>query len=65
MRGIVYLLAAVGVWIAANLLAQRIYPTYKSDEYHKRIAYRFVCIAMFFVVCAVLSGVWWLFTGKF
>jgi hypothetical protein len=64
MRGILYLLTAVAIWIVANLLAQRIYPTFQSDEYHKRIAYRFVCIAMFLVVCGVLAGVWWLFTGK-
>jgi hypothetical protein len=64
MRGILYLLATVGIWIAVNLLAQRTYPTYQSDEYHKRIACRFVCIVMFLVVCGVLSGVWWLFKGK-
>jgi hypothetical protein len=65
MRGIVYILAIAGVWILANLLAQRLYPTYQSDEYHKRIAYRVIYLAMFFVVCGVLAGVWWLFTGQF
>jgi hypothetical protein len=65
MKGILDILALVGVWILANLLTQRLYPTYQSDEYHKRIAYRAVCFAMFFVVCGVLAGVCWLSTRQF
>jgi hypothetical protein len=65
MRGVLYILSAVAVWIAANLSAQRLYPTFRSDDYGKRIAYRFVCLAMFFVVCGILALIWWAFTGRF
>jgi hypothetical protein len=65
MRGVLYILAAAAVWIAANLIAQRLYPTYRSDDYGKRIVYRFVCLAMFFVVCGILALIWWAFTGRF
>jgi len=65
MKGLLYVLTAAAIWIAANLIAQRLYPAYQSDDYGKRIAYRFVCLAMFFVVCGVVAVIWWAFTGRF
>jgi uncharacterized membrane protein len=65
MRAVLYILAAAAVWIAANLIAQRLYPTYRSDNYGKRIAYRVVCVAMFFVVCGILALIGWAFIGRF
>ena len=65
MKQVLYLLAVVGIWLAANLTAQELYPTSRRDDYVKRVVYRLICIAMFFVVCGVLSLIWWAFTGRF
>jgi hypothetical protein len=64
MKQVLYLLAAVAVWLAANLIAQKLYPTSRRDDYGKRVVYRVICITMFFAVCGVLSLIWWAFTGR-
>jgi hypothetical protein len=64
MKQVLYLLGAVTVWLAANLIAQKLYPTSRRDDYGKRVVYRVICIAMFFVVCGVLLLIQWAFTGR-
>jgi hypothetical protein len=58
-----YILGAASVWVAANVAAQKLYPTSHGDDFDRRVVYRVICLVMFFIVCGGLSLVWLIFTN--
>jgi putative Mn2+ efflux pump MntP len=56
-----WLLAGVGVWIIANLIAQRVYPTLNSDKSGQRVTYRFLILGIALVLSGALVGMGYLF----
>lgn len=56
MQIFAYGLMAAVFWIIANLIAQRLYPTFTTDDPGRRMAYKFLTIALLPVAILLAAG---------